>query len=243
MNRLIWRWPLMDEAGDGTGGDTGTGTGTGTGSDTATGGGDGDKPFLGDEGDDGDGAGDNGGKSDDPDNKGDNGDTGDTPKVFEEKDFLAALKKDEALLGNDPNSQLDQTLVKAVVPILKEIGVTPEQANKLANAVAKAQLDQGREMMRERVAYFKAAKEEAIRKYSKSDFAQIRAGIGAHFKKGGVMDHVIRNSELGADPEFLALMHELGAKHMTDTGTGAASGGGDSGGEGNTFAGISSIWK
>lgn len=138
------------------------------------------------------------------------------PEVSEE-DYAKALKKDETLLGSDPNVSLDSDLLKAVAPVLKAEGVSPETANKLANALAKAQLDAAKEYGKNRMEFFNKANAEARQKYTQNDFEQINAGIDKWFKPGGVMNFVVRNSELGSDPEFLALMHHLGAAARQDT--------------------------
>lgn len=167
----------------------------------------------------------------------------DPPKTFEEKDYLDGIKKDTALLGNDDKVQLDGVLIKAMAPTFKELGLSPEQANKLANAFAKAQVDDAKGMMQQRLDSFKKMRDEATQKYTKNDFAQINAGIDKWFKPGGVMNQVIRNTELAADPEFLALMHHLGAEVAQDGAAGAGAGSGGSGGSANTFSGISGLWK
>ena len=167
----------------------------------------------------------------------------DPPKTFEEKDYLDGIKKDTALLGNDDKVQLDGVLIKAMAPTFKELGLSPEQANKLANAFAKAQVDDAKGMMQQRLQSFQKMRDEATQKYTKNDFAQINAGIDKWFKPGGTMNQVIRNTELAADPEFLALMHHLGAEVAQDGAAGAGAGSGGSGGSANTFAGISGLWK
>lgn len=168
---------------------------------------------------------------------------GEPPKTFEEKDYLDGIKKDTALLGNDDKVQLDGVLIKAMAPTFKELGLSPEQANKLANAFAKAQVDDAKGMMQQRLQSFQKMRDEAMQKYTKNDFAQIDAGINKWFKPGGTMNQVIRNTELAADPEFLALMHHLGAEVAQDGAAGAGAGSGGSGGSANTFAGISGLWK
>lgn len=167
----------------------------------------------------------------------------DPPKTYEEKDYLEGIKKDTALLGDDDKVQLDGSLVKAMAPTFKELGISPEQANKLANAFAKAQVDDAKGLLQQRMQSFQKMRDEATQKYTKNDFAQISAGIDKWFKPGGVMNNVIRNTELAADPEFLALMHHLGAEVAQDGAAGAGAGSGGSGGSANTFAGISGLWK
>lgn len=242
--RLGRHYCIVDDAGGGAGGGggggkdgdgapspdgDGAGGKDGAGAPNPDGGGAGDpKPFLGDPpkdgagGKDGDGAGD--------------------PKPVEESEYLSALVKDEALLGDDKDVQLDGELFKSVVPILQKHGIAPAAANEMANALAKAQIEQAKAAMQSRLDYFEKMKQESLRTYTQRGFEKINAGIDKWFKPGGTMNQVIRNSELGADPEFLALMHHLGEAAMEDDGAGADSGGGADAGDPNSISGLASIW-
>jgi len=159
-----------------------------------------------------------------------------------EEEYLKALVKDEKLLGSDKELQLSQDLLKAVVPEAQKLGVTPTQLNSLANALAKAQVDEARTQMQNRIAYFEKMKADSLKKYTEQDFGTINAGIDKWFKPGGVMNNVIRNSELGADPEFLALMHHLGKAAKEDGVSGAGAGGGGSSVDPNSTEGLSKLW-
>lgn len=160
-----------------------------------------------------------------------------------EQAYLDAVKKDEGVLGDDPNLVFDDRLVKAVIPACREHGVSPKAANAIANAFAKAQLDAAREAYRARCEWFQKLNGEARAKYTDGDFAQINKGIDRCFRPGGVMNNVVRNSELGADPEFLALMHRIGAEAREDDGKGAAAGGGAGAYDPNAAErGLSDIW-
>lgn len=164
------------------------------------------------------------------------------PKEWGEEDYVGGIKKDEALLGNDNGLQIDSGYIKSMVPAFKEAGLSPEQANKLANAFAKVQIDAAREQVKERNAFFEQMKQESMRRYNEADWRQINAAIDSNFAPNGRMNFVIRNSELGADPEFLALLHKLGASVKPDAVAGAASGAGSGTGDANSFQGISSMW-
>jgi len=167
---------------------------------------------------------------------------GEPPKAPDEAAYLSALKKDTALLGDNAELQLDQDLYKAVLPVAQKYNVPPEALNDLANALAKAQIDEARTRLQDRVDYFNKMKQQSLQTYTPRDFEQINAGIDKWFKPGGVMNSVIRNSELGADPEFLALMHHLGAASATDNNAGAGAGGGGVSVDPNTTQGMSGIW-
>ena len=158
-------------------------------------------------------------------------------------DYIRAFVKDEVLLGDDKDVQLDAELAKGVLPTARELGVSPQAFSKLANALAKAQVERAREDMKARVDYFNRMKEESVRRYSQRDFAKINAAIDHHFKPGGIMNSVIRNSELGADPEFLALMRRLGDEVAEDTSSGSAAGGGGAPYDPNSIADLAKMWK
>lgn len=195
-----------------------------------------DKPFLGDPPKDGDGkpATQGEGKKDGADG---------APQPPDEQAYLDAVKKKEEVFGKNDALEFDQRLVKSVIPVCQKHGISPEAANALANAFAKAQLDGAREALKERAARFQKMNSEARAKYSDEDFKQINRGIDKYFKPGGVMNAVVRNSELGSDPEFLALMHHLGAAEREDAGKGAAAGGNGSAGQEAGFSGIAAAWK
>ena len=202
--------------------DGGAGGKDGAGASNPDDGGAGDpKPFLGDPPKDG---------------------AGDPPKPIEESEYLSALVKDEALLGDDKSITLDGELFKSVVPILQKHGIAPAAANEMANALAKAQIEQAKTAMQARMDYFEKMKQESLRTYTQRGFEKINAGIDKWFKPGGTMNQVIRNSELGADPEFLALMHHLGEMAAEDDGAGADAGGGADAGDPNSISGLASIW-
>ena len=146
------------------------------------------------------------------------------------------------MLGDDKRITLDADLYKACVPVMQKYGVSPEAANALANALAKAQIDDAKARMQARIDYFEKMKQESLRTYTPADFETINAGIDRWFKPGGIMNAVIRNSELGADPEFLALMHHLGKSAKEDGAAGAAGGGGGAGIDPDTAQGLSDLW-
>ena len=154
---------------------------------------------------------------------------------------MKACAIDEKVV-NLKGAALDQNLYKSMIPMAKELGVSPEALNKMANALCAAQIERGKEALKDRIAYFEKMKNESMQKYSQKDFETINAGIDKWFKSGGVMNNVIRNSELGADPEFLALMHFLGQKAQTDDLAGAGAGGGGSSVDPNSIEGISKMW-
>ena len=227
--RLGRHYCVVDDAAGGAGGGGGGGTDGDGASNPDDGGARDPKPFLGDPPKDGAG---------DPPKDG----AGDPPKPIEESEYLSALVKDEALLGDDKSVQLDGELFKSVVPVLQKHGIAPAAANEMANALAKAQIEQAKTAMQARMDYFEKMKQESLRTYTPRGFEKINAGIDKWFKPGGTMNNTIRNSELGADPEFLALMHHLGEMAAEDDGAGADAGGGYDAGDPNSIAGLSSMW-
>lgn len=211
----------------------GQGNGDGAAGQKPATGGDEPKPYLGDGAKDGQG--------EKPAGQG-NGEGAADPKPATDDDYMKALAKDEKVLGGDGDVQFDEAMARAVLPTVRELGLSPEAFNRLANAVAKAQVEQVRERTRERAAHFEKMNAEAQRKYSPRDFEQINAGIDRCFRTGGTMNFVVRNSELGSDPEFLALMHRLGGAAREDNGAGAAAGGGEPGGDPNGADGMAKMW-
>jgi len=160
------------------------------------------------------------------------------PEINEEEYGKVAIDTDIA-----SDVEVDQGAMKAVAPILKEAGVTPETAGKLVNALARYQVEQYKARNAERFADNKRMHDAAVQKYSKMDFAQINAGIDAAFKPGGIMNYVIRHSEIGNDPEFLELMKWYGAHHPTNTQPSGGGIGGGTTGQPAGFAGIAKSWE
>ena len=138
---------------------------------------------------------------------------------------------------------MDAGAMKAVAPILKEAGVSVETAGKLVNALARYQVEQFKARNAERYADNKRMHDAAIQKYSKVDFEQINAGIDAAFAPGGVMNYIIRNSEIGNDPEFLSLMLWYGQHKPTNTQPTGGGGGSGTTGQPAGFVGIAKSWE
>ncbi len=159
-----------------------------------------------------------------------------------DEDYMKAFVKDEKLLGNEKEIKLDSELAKAVLPTAKECGLSPENYAKLANALAAAQVQQAKDAMKNRVEYFQKMKQESLRTYTPRDFEAINAGIDKYFKPGGTMNYVIRNSELGADPEFLALMKTLGEHCREDNATGTTTAGSSKSYDPNDISGLAKQW-
>ena len=164
-------------------------------------------------------------------------------KEVTEADYEKAFVKDTELLGDDEAIKLDKELASKVFPTAKELGVSPEAFAKLANALAKAQLDNKNDLVHTRIEYFKQMKAEAQKKYTSKDFEQIEAGVRANAKPGGQLDYLLRNSELGADLEMLAILHKLGGMVKEDHASGAAAGGGRGGYDPNSISGLANQWK
>jgi len=156
-----------------------------------------------------------------------------------EEDYATKITLDETIAKD---VEVDAGAMKAVAPILKEAGVSVETAGKLVNALARYQVEQFKARNAERYADNKRMHDAAIQKYSKVDFEQINAGIDAAFARDGVMNYVIRNSEIGNDPEFLALMLWYGQHKPTNTQPAGGGGGGGTTGQAAGFNGIAKAW-
>ena len=162
-----------------------------------------------------------------------------TPEINED-DYATKVTIDSEIAKD---VEVDPGAMKAVAPILKEAGITVEVAGKLVNALARYQVEQFKARNAERFADNKRMHDAAIQKYSKADFAQINAGIDAAFARDGVMNYIVRNSEIGNDPEFLELMKWYGAHHPTNTQPSGTGTGGGTTGQPAGFAGIADSWK
>lgn len=202
-----------------------------------------DKPFLGNQPTKKEGQqADNNKSEGDGQGKKKGGEGEDKPQPPEEKAYLDGVKADENVFGKDNGFAFDEKLVKSVIPVCQKHGISVEVANEMANAFAKAQMDGAKAAMKERSDRFQKMNAEARAKFTDKDFETINKGIDKVFKPGGAMNFTVRNSELGSDLEFLALMLEVGSAEADDHGEGAAAGGGDGGGDPNGSQGMSKIW-
>lgn len=172
--------------------------------------------------------------------QGEQGKKGEQPAEIPLEDYAEKVSIDESIAKD---VMVDKGAMMAVAPLLKEAGVSVEMAGKLLNTLAKYQVEQFKERQQERYADNKRMHDAAVAKYSRADFEQINAGIDAAFKPDGVMNFVVRNSEIGNDPEFLELMKWYGQHRPTDAqpATGAATGG--SAGQAAGFSGIAGAWS
>ena len=167
--------------------------------------------------------------------------TAETPAAPAEVNYADEVKIDPTVAGG--NIEVDKDAVNVVAPFLKEWNVPLEQANKLVNAFAKFQIDKFRERNQERFNDNKRMHDEALRTYSKQDFIAINSAIDSYFKPDGVMNYVIRHSELGNDPEFLALMKDLGTRLPANAQPAAGAGTAGTTGQAAGYNGIASAWS
>ena len=149
-----------------------------------------------------------------------------TSKIADEE-YTKALVADAETkkLAADEKIELSPELVKGMMPALKAAGVKPEQAGALANALAREQIKAEKARISQRIENCKKMNAEAMKLYpSEEDWKVIGAGVERFFKPGGAMHYTITHSELGSDPEFLALMKYVGERVRADKAAGAASG-------------------
>ena len=247
MNRLMFslgRHYCMAAAGDEGGSGGGGGGGGASGGDNGGQGGDnggqgGDNGGTG--GDNGGQGGDNGGEENiesaiaqkSGKNDGANGGENTPPAIDAETSKIADEEYTKALVADaetkklaaDEKIELSPELVKGMMPALKAAGVKPEQAGALANALAREQIKAEKARISQRIENCKKMNAEAMKLYpSEEDWKVIGAGVERFFKPGGAMHYTITHSELGSDPEFLALMKYVGERVRADKAAGAASG-------------------
>ena len=149
------------------------------------------------------------------------------PAEFTDEDFTKAMVASDEVkkAAGDDKLELSPELVKGMLPAIRKCGISPEQANELANSLAMQQVAAAKAHAEARAADIKKMNDEATRIYpDKQSWDAIGAGVKHFFKPGGTMYETIVHSELGCDPEFLALMKWVGervAKDNTPTGAGA----------------------
>lgn len=137
---------------------------------------------------------------------------------------------------------VDENAIRAIAPILKELKISPADASRLTNELAKYQVEAFKQRQQDRYADNKKMHDAALQKYTTADFDIINTGIDAAFDPKGVMNFVIRNSEIGNDPEFLALMRWYG-EHKPTNQNPAGVGGAGTVGQTAGYQGIAGAWK
>ena len=157
------------------------------------------------------------------------------------EDYAAGVKLEDGVAA--AGIDVDRAAMDAVAPVLVKHGVSVEAASELVNALAKYQVEQFKARNAERFADNKRMHDAALAKYSRVEFEEINAGIDSAFRPDGVMNYLVRNSEIGNDPEFLELMLWVGRTRPTNGSVGAAAGGQGTVGQSAGFQGISGAWK
>ena len=149
----------------------------------------------------------------------------DPPAEIKDEDFLKAFVADDEtkkLYGRD-DFQFSEEVAKKMLPAFRDAGINPEQASKIANAYAREQIASARDYAAKRTANIKEMNEAAFKLFpNEQDWKLIAAARDHFFKpagkdgKGGTMLYTIARSELGSDPEFLALLKFAGEKIVAD---------------------------
>jgi hypothetical protein len=129
---------------------------------------------------------------------------------------------------NEFKGKWDAEQVKGMAPLLKELGVSKENASKLAVKLAELQTQQVKayelKMRQEQIARIKEQDAKNAQEFSKADYKQIHAGMLRYTKPDGCLRRLLTTTELGTDPEVLRILHHLGSKQMEETNGDAASG-------------------
>ena len=152
------------------------------------------------------------------------------PKQYTDEDFTKAIVTSDAVkkAAGDDKIQLSPELVKGMLPAIRKANLSPEQANDLANELAARQIAAAKAHYEERVADIKQMNDEAMKLFpDKTSWDSIGAGIKHFFKPGGAMFETIAHSELGSDPEFLAMMKWVGERVSKDSLAAAPGAGGE----------------
>lgn len=131
---------------------------------------------------------------------------------------------------NEFKGKWDAEQVKGMAPLLKELGVSKENASKLAVKLAELQTQQVKayelKMRQEQIARIKEQDAKNAQEFSKADYKQIHAGMLRYTKPDGCLRRLLTTTELGTDPEVLRILHHLGAQQLEETNGDAASGSG-----------------
>ncbi len=155
---------------------------------------------------------------------------GEEPKPFTDEDFTKAMVASEAVkkAAGDETIQLSPELVKGMLPAIRKANLSPEQANELANALAAQQIAAAKAHGERRQADIAQMNDEAMKLFpDRQSWESIGAGVRHFFKPGGAMFETIAHSELGSDPEFLAMMKWVGERVAKDGLGGAPGAGGE----------------
>lgn len=152
------------------------------------------------------------------------------PKEFTDDDFEKGIVTSEAVkkAAGVEGMELSSEIIKGMLPTIRKVGLNPEQANELANELAMQQIAVAKAQAEARAADIKQMNEEAMKIYpDKQSWDAIGDGVKFAFKPDGVMYNTILSSELGSDPEFLALMKWVGERVAKDRLAGAPGSGGE----------------
>lgn len=155
---------------------------------------------------------------------------GDPPKEFTDEDFTKAMTASDEVkkAAGDDTLELSPELVKDMLPMIRKCGISPDQAKELANELAMKQIAAAKAAAQTRADDIKKMNDEAYKIYpDKQSWEAIGAGIERFFKPGGTMHETIVRSELGSDPEFLALMKWVGERCLKDNLASAPGSGGE----------------
>jgi hypothetical protein len=136
-----------------------------------------------------------------------------------DEDYLKAFKVNEGA-----KYEFDNDIMKDLVPIFKELNLSPEQSNKLANdyaAMTTARAEKDVDDRRARIEAWKPAIDRMV-KDNPQLVAEANAAIEHYAKLDPVLEQLCRETELGCSPGFLALLADAGRTILSDGGTGTS---------------------
>lgn len=136
-----------------------------------------------------------------------------------DEDYLKAFKANEGA-----KYEFDNDIMKDLVPMFKELNLTPEQSNKLANDYAAMMTARAEKDIADRRARIEAWKPSIDRmvKDNPQLVAEANAAIEHYAKLDPVLEAICRETELGCSPGFLALLADAGRTILSDGGTGTS---------------------
>jgi len=156
------------------------------------------------------------------------------PTEEESKAYKDALKLDEEAFGKD--QKFDERYVERLPALFKKHGIAPDKANALANDFAKMQKEVEKDTAAKITKYrewrngeLKKMNDAYLTTYDKAGRDDIARAITHYFPKGSPMYGAICQTEVGVDPGFLKAMKDLGARLPKNGTPGAAAGAGAGG--------------
>lgn len=146
---------------------------------------------------------------------------GQNPAPVEDSAYVEGIKPDEGA-----EYKFNGDFMKGMIPHFREAGLTPEQANKLANSFAKMSCESRKgeiEAIKKLYSEWTPKVNDMVRE-NPSFWKEVNAAIGHYFSDDPASEHLIRYTEIGRNPGFLRMLADAGRVHTQDGGVGTTAG-------------------